>query len=416
MKQARLGWLWLACAVLLGVAGWSTPARGQIAVSMGWGEDFNPPLVTKRGVAGYARVLGLDDEQKQALQMLAEGTQAEYRRAMTEFRERMKALQAEAMEDQDWTRLMKELPELGETVGRKVEALEKQFFDDVKAICTESQLARWDALERYRRRELFLRFAAVSGAGADVVAILERAGVPEEAGELRDVLAQYELDIDKPLREMERFQRDQQGNAREQSEKWMKDPQGAMEEANRLMERMFEIGRQIRDINRECVRRVLPLLDGEQREKVSAEFNRRSFPRVYRESHASKMMKAALGFEDLTPEQRQELSAVREQYEREAAVINDRWARAIEDEEEKNKGTFGRMMAVFGGEAEADSPEKQARNERRELDKRTEERVRAILSESQARRLPEKKPETRPQWQEQMMPDMADWTEDGEER
>ncbi|CAG1003688.1 hypothetical protein PHYC_03084 [Phycisphaerales bacterium] len=396
--------------ILLIVSLFAQPARGQVFGGMGM-DDFTPDLVTKRGVLGYAKILGLDEEQKQTVLALLDGTKTEYRKEMKTFQDKMKSLQGKAMEDQDWTVWQKDLPDMIEKLQKTTERLETQFFDDLKAICSEGQASRWEGVERFRRREKYLRFSMVSGAGADLVAIVEKCGAaPAGNAEFVETLSQYELDIDKPVREFDRIQKEQEKNAREGMEKWTKDPEKAMEEMNKMMERMTEIGKDLRNLNRDYVRRLSPLMGEAERAKFEDEFNRRSFPRVYREAHATKMITSALALPDLSEDQRQQLAVIKEQYTRDSASANERWAKVIEEEEEKNNGSMGRMMRMGWGQG-GNEDEKEARTARRELDEKTEDKVKAILTEAQLTRMPEKKIDTRQPW-EDMMPDRADWVDE----
>ncbi|GJQ30899.1 MAG: hypothetical protein HBSAPP03_27830 [Phycisphaerae bacterium] len=387
---------------------------GTVRAQWFGGGDFTPDLVTKRGVLGYAKVLGLDEEQKATALMLLDGTKTEYRKEMKTFQDKMKAIQTEAMEDQDWSKMQREMPDLVAGLQTKVQGLEKQFFEDLRAICTPEQGERWEHVERYRRREMFLKVGMVSGAAADISALLDQVGdVPTGNAEYREAVAQYELDVDKPLREFERIQREQERRSKDAMEQWAKDPQAAMDEMNKMMEKLVSIGKDIRGINRETIRRVAPLLSEEAARKLRAAYDQRSFPRVYRESHATKLLTASLGLSDLTAEQRAELTALRDQYVRDAAAANERWTKIIEEDEEKNNGTMGRMMQMAQGWGGGDdnSPEKEARKARKELDEKAEERVKAILSAGQWGKMPEKKVEARQPW-EDMMPDRREWVDD----
>ena len=73
---------------------------------------------------------------------------------------------------------------------------------------------------------------------------------------------------------------------------------------------------------------------------------------------------------------------------------------------------MGRMMQVWqGGGGEAESPEKTARKARKELDEKAEERVKAILTEAQFGKMPEKKIDARQPW-EDMIGDRSEWVDD----
>lgn len=388
------------------------PARGQVFGGMGMGmDDFTPDLVTKRGVLGYAKVLGLDDEQKQMALTLLDGTKAEYRKEMKSFQEKVKSLQAKAMEDQDWSVWQTDFPDMMEKFQKKTEAMETQFFDDLKAICSEAQAAKWEGVERFRRREKYLRVSMVSGAGADLVAIVEKSGAaPAGNGEFAETLLQYELDVDKPVREFDRIQKDQEKNSKEGIKKWSENPEKAMEEMNKMMEELARIGKDLRNLNRDYVRRLSPMMGEAERAKFEEEFNRRSFPRVYRESHPTRLLKAALEMKDLSEDQRQQLATVKEQYSRDATSANERWAKIIEEEEDENNGSVGRMMKFAWGQGGSEE-EREARKVRRELDEKAEEKVKSILTEAQFKQLPEKKEDARQPWEE-FMPDRSDWVDE----
>lgn len=414
MRQSKLSGVMRVVAAAVVVLAATVSARAQWGMGMGGG-DFTPDLVTKRGVIGYSKVLGLDEEQKATALTLLEGTKTEYRKEMKAFQDKMKAMQNAAMEDQDWAGYQKEMPDLMATMMTKVKGLEKQFFEDLKSLCTPAQAGKWEDVERYRRREQFLKVGMVSGAAADVSAMLGQIGeVPEGNAEFREAILQYELDVDKPLRDFERIQRQQEDQSKEAMEKWSKDPEGAMKEMNAMMEKLTTIGKDIRNLNRETIRKVSPLLSEDAQKKLRDAYDKRSFPRIYRESHAAVMIKSSLGLADLTEEQKTELTALREQYGRDAQAANERWAKIIEEEEEKNGGTMGRMMQSYqfmGGGGDEESPEKTARKVRKELDERAEERVKALLTPGQLGKMPEKKVDTRQPW-EDMMPDRSEWVDD----
>jgi len=104
---------------------------------------------------------------------------------------------------------------------------------------------------------------------------------------------------------------------------------------------------------------------------------------VYRESQATRSFNAAIGFADLSAEQREQLLAMRESYTRTLDTLNTKLAAAIEE----NEMTFNisQMMQRRGEE----SPMGQLRTERRDLDRATIEKLRGILTEAQIEKLPQ---------------------------
>lgn len=413
-----MGWLSARARALAGAAAlvcvlvMTAPAPGQ-----GFGGPMGgmmPDLVTRRGVTAYCTLLKMDDDQRETAMVLFETTRGEYRATMEAFQRKMEQISADARESQDWQKMQDEMMPAAERMQTQVVALEKRFFEDLRSILTDEQATNWERVERFRRRETMLRFALVSGAGADLIQIVERGKLaPEGNAEFATAFLQYELDMDVPLREMEAMQREQQAKQGEQMKRWRENPMLAMEDMNKLMERANGLAKKVRGINRDYVRRLGSLMSDPSREALETEFAKRSFPRVYRESHASRVLRTALGFGDLTEEQRDRLRTLQEQYTRDLAAANRRWAKAIEDEEESMGGAVGRMMRGFEGGGGQDSEERKARTARRELDDRTLERAEAVLSDSQKDRLPKPERVQNEPWMD-MMPNPEDMKDDEE--
>jgi len=122
------------------------------------------------------------------------------------------------------------------------------------------------------------------------------------------------------------------------------------------------------------------MLPAENQAKWDLEVKRRTWPTVYRASKAERQIEAAGKLDDLNSEQQENLAAIRESYQREAAPMNERWAKAIDEQQaEGQQGWWG-----WGGEStEADEVEK----EREELDERFVERVLSVLTPEQIERM-----------------------------
>jgi Spy/CpxP family protein refolding chaperone len=303
--------------------------------------------------------------------------------------EKMAALGQRAREDGDFSVFQKDMPAITKDMTAKGEALEKSFFDDLKAVCTETQLAQWPAVERHHRRGKAMRFGIVSGSAVDLVSVLDRIkAAPTDAGVVKDALDAWELEIDRLLVVFEKDAKDAQNDMMEG---------GAMFDMNKvqtMMKKFSESAAQVRDLNRSYARRIEPALSDEDRAKFVAEVQRRSFPRIYRPSHPQQMIDAAMGFADLTADQKEQLQAVKESYGRDAAGVNERWAKATEEKETEAGGSIMVMMQGFQGMGgDPNDPVKVARDSRRELDSKTKERIESILTAEQKAKLPKKKSE-----------------------
>ncbi len=399
-----LGGLLVSAAVTL-VPVRAAPAQVGMGMNMGMSGEMQP--ITKRGLNGYSKILKLDDSQKEIAQTLLEANQEAVRNLMKEFQGEMTKSQ-EKMRDGDMQGFQKDIKEASKRMQEKSEGLEKSFFSDLKAILTEEQAGRWDRLERYRRREKDLRFGFMSGSGLDLVAIADQLKIPTEDGATGATLREYENAMDAKLRAFE-----DEGKKMQESALGDDGSMFDMNKIQEMMKKLGEHGKGIRDLNRQYARLLLGELEEPTRSRFDEAFKRKSFPRVYKQAYVQKLLDAAAGFADLDGAQKDTLGAIRDSYGREAAGLNERWARTIEDQEEKLGGTIMVMMqsqmAMFGqGEKDKEDPVGDARKARRDLDSKTEERLKGMLTEAQRSRLPEKAPDSGNPWADMMGIDEGD--------
>ncbi len=132
-----------------------------------------------RGVEAYAKLLGLDKDQHEVAATLLEGNQTELHAAQKKMEEGMKVIQDKVQDTQDYSLYQKEMPKISKEFSDKSRALDKSFFEDLKAACNETQLAKWPKVERYHRRESGLRFAFLSGSAIDLIQVVERSRRPQ---------------------------------------------------------------------------------------------------------------------------------------------------------------------------------------------------------------------------------------------
>lgn len=376
-------------------------------------------LVNKRGVNSYGKLLGFDKDQTETAVTLMEGSRAANTAAMKEFQNKVQELQNKAQSSGDWQGMQKEMGEISTQMQGKLTELEKQFFDDLRSICNDEQATKWDRVERLRRREQGMMFGFVSGGAVDLIALADRQKLGDK-GEVKELLADYELSIDKPLMQLKRMQEEQAKRQKEMMEKMLKDPMSGMDEAKKMLGEVAEIGKEMRGINREFARKIAAVLPEDSRTEFDDEFARKSFPRVYKEVYAGKVLAAAAGLGDLTAEQKETLGQIRKSYAENARTLNEKWAKAIEAQEDKHNGTFGVMMDVamsqaMGGADDTAKEVNEAKAARKELDEKTEKRVMEVLTVPQRTKLPEKVVEPESPWAD-LVPEGADAGEADDEK
>jgi hypothetical protein len=382
----------LALMVIAAVASASFPARAQESEGSDEAFDMGMSMLSRRGIEKYASILHLDDDQKQAAQALFDGYIEAMRDMGKDLQASMKAMQEKMTETQDYSAYQKEMGPKMKEFQERSERLQNGFFDDLKSFLTEAQAARWPRLERYRLREELMQMGMVSGSGVDLTMVADKLKIdPESSPALAEQFDRYEMEVDKPLQALKAAAKEMQDDAYDNMADFdPAHPEAMMERYKKMMERLMVPARQVRDLNRQYERLIVPLLPAETASKFESEFNLRSFPRVYRKSHAAKALAAAEKFSDLTEDQRENLANIRAAYERDLAPANAKWAAEIETQENADGGAFMQMAMSGMGGGDPNDPVAQARKARRELDDQTRERIVAALNEDQRSRLPEK--------------------------
>lgn len=390
----------LALAVSTAVMAPATEAQAQgmrMRTGMGGPMGGGTPTLSRRSVEAYGRILQLDAEQKEAVQLLADGFRATLSDLEKDVEGKINKLQEDA-QDEGWGVFQREMPKIIGEMTEKQQRAEEQFISDVKALLNDEQMGRWPAVERHRRRDLFLRVGMVSGAGVDLWTAHDRimqrerpegetpAVAPENAEQVREIIDRYEMDMDRHLVEMERKYREDLRTMSEGTEN--------MFDMQRMQDRLkayAEIGVRMRNLNRDTVRKLEPLYSAEAASALREEFNSRAYPRIYRASVPSRLYEAALKLGDLTPEQREAVEKAKADYVRAAEPLNEAWARATDAAEETGGGTWGVMMqnmGGMGGEGGGNKELNDARRARRTLDQQAQETLMELLTPEQKKQMP----------------------------
>lgn len=390
----------VALMALAGGIGFPTPAvhaRQAVFVAgapggPGIGGRSGPP-VTQKQLEGYAEALNLTEDQRIAANELLDAMQAEYAKAAAEHREAMQEVQAEFQETRDTQIIMKSMPELmGKFQARRTE-LESGFLEDLKLTLSDEQAAMWPGIERMRRRDLAGNGTMLSGESIDLVKLVKELE-PSDAvkSEIAPVMERYEVDYDRALVERQKKVAENQSMF----------AGGPPPDPQTMMARMAEVREQsvkVRDVNRSYARQIQNLLPPELAERFDTALKKASFPQVYGPGHTLRSIDTALAFEDLTAEQKAALNDIKESYLRDVDQLNDKWAEAIEAEEnDPNAANIsmmgGQTMRIVTREStngeEPEDPVAKATAARRDLDSRALDRARGLLNPDQQGRLPKR--------------------------
>lgn len=352
---------------------------GMMGGMMGGGDS----AISENQLEKFAKIASMTEDQSQAAAMLHEGYAAQVRELQDSMRSKMEAARDAFRESGDPSEFQAMREEMTKVRADR-KKLDETFMNDVKALLSDEQAAKWPKVEMALRRDQVLRRGMLSGERVDLFRLVDDLKLADEARKpVDELLGQYEADLDRELIKRDAFTE----KAITQMDELREDPA----KAQAMLEEGRTAGVRVRDVNRRYARQISDLLPAESKVAFDTAFQRESFPTVYRESSVTRGVNAAMGFEDLTEEQRGKIQELNDKYARDAASLNEKLAKA--EEENEMTMTADRMMGGGrgprgGGEDQEETPVQKARQERRDLDRKTNEALREILTESQREKLP----------------------------
>ncbi|MGP1346719.1 MAG: hypothetical protein ACTS3F_08655 [Phycisphaerales bacterium] len=370
----------------------SAHAGAQMAFSGGFGGIGAAERLNSSDIEKLKEILDLDEGQQLVLDDLFAAYQADVEAARTEIRQIQEAVEKEFDRSNDMA-VWREARDKFTSYSNYVDRLRQRMIDDLKLVLREDQLPGFDEFERYKRRSQRLdnNFPPIHGAGVDLIEMVGKMELSGEAREAIDpILYRYEMDLDRFFldNDLEQILRDEFGDLDEfDIMQRMNDPMEIariMGRASAMMNKLRGLSRQIRDINERTLRQIMGAVPEETAAELETEFRREVFPEIYSDTEAQGIMRTVAEFDDLSDEQRASLDEIREGFDRELKRLNSAWAAALRAQDDKEQEGLFSMMR-FG-----DQPElvKRILSDRTDLESSTIERVREMLTPTQAQRLP----------------------------
>ena len=361
----------------------------------GGGRGMMDPSISTEDMDKYGKMLKLTGAQSDAVKALHEAYTQDATNAAQKARDEMDAIREEARDDPS---RMSDMGELFTKFRTKRTAMETAFFGDVKATLTPEQQSVWPMVERTRRRETTMNRGQMSGERADLIKIVDGLKLSTDAHKPTEpILDQYQIDLDRELILRNEQQEKMQGNMRD-----LFSGGGDQTKLQKLIEDNRAASSKLRDVNKRYARQVEAVLpDDATKTKFNEEVRRESFPNIYRgQQYATRIAEAAGAMEGVSAEQKTTISDIKDRYTRDVAAINTK----MEAEYEKRESTItaAELMGRFGGGGGGgggqrggggmiDSEELTTlRDQRRELDTATVDKIQALLTEDQKTKLPQR--------------------------
>ncbi len=411
-----------AVCVVVGLAGSVASAQAVVAVQpgggggprmfgggmgmfggMGGGNEMDP-RVSGEALARYGKTLGLTADQMDAAKALHEAYVSTHQAKAEVFRNAMEKAREDFRDTRDMT-VWQDLAPKGREFGEATTAAEKAFMDDLRSLLDDKQAAQWPAVERAQRREVSLKRGLMSGERADLVKLVDGLDLaPEARLPIAPVLETYEQDLDREIVKRDEFadkMREQMMANGGNPMRNFGNPEG-MAQIDEMIKQGREYAVKVRDVNRRYAKQIEGMLPGDKAGAFGTAFRRESFPEIYRERHAQRVVEAAARMDGLSADVSASLAAIAEQYARENAALNAK-AEGLTQQQEENF-SISNMMARMGGGAGADPAQRELRTQREELETGTVKKVKDLLTPEQQALLPERRQEDRDRAPRRMAP------------
>ncbi len=382
-------------AVALGVGAQVVQAQPGGMMQMfggmgGFGGGQTEATYSSRDVDKAAELIGFDAAQKEGAKALFDAYSSEFQEAAARFRKEQEKAREAFREDQDpaaFDNMRKE----GEKLVATRTKLDKELMTNIQGLLTDAQKPTWPKFEMTQRRDKGLdRGAFMSGERLNLFTLTEKIEMPSEnKAQVSALLAVYETDLDRELINRAKVQEElaAEGQKLTQGGRNFRDILGGDgKEIDALINKGREASVRVRDVNRSYAKKIESALPEDKRADFAAEVQKQSYPQVYRQTRAQRQIVAAIGFGDLTPEQKASIESIRDNYNRELAEANRQLA-TVQDKSEMEMN-FEKMTAGFMGGGQNQGPDAELRKKKTELNTRTEASLKALLTEEQSVRLP----------------------------
>jgi len=332
-----------------------------------------------RDVERAAELVGMTEDQRAAAKTLLEG----YEQQLRSMREEQQAQREEAMEamrDSGDTSGFQAMRDAQAKQREKQSQLETQLLGDMKALLKPEQAEKWAGVEASIRRDQRLRRGLMSGERLNVRDIVHDMKLEGDAASAAEgILQQYDVEIDRQL-----VARDQLMDQPMPDFRGFQDPD-AMEAMQKRMTERREASVKVRDVNKRFAAQVEGVLPDGQREAFKARVQEGTYPEVFRRTSGGEAIAKAMAMPHLSPEQMEQVVKIEEEYKAKLGSWQPKAVKAWDEME--TQMTPDRMMG--GGARDAMRPLGDLRGERRELDRTTLDALKKVLTDDQAKELPE---------------------------
>lgn len=390
-RRARLA---IAAFVVAAAAFAAVPAHAQFGGRASFAGAFQPDIM-QRDLPLMVQTLGLEDWQRPVIETLLDDYISNFNAGVEAAKERMKTASAEGAKAASGNAdaiLQKVMEQLSGWRNEKERMLEK-FVADLRSQLGDQQMERWPVFERALRRERDLPDGDISGESVNLWSVLAQMQLgAAETENVRPALQAYELALDAALVTRSRKMAELENELRD-AMLTMDYERGAA-----VQDRIMALRVQVRAANDAGIDAIAAAL-GPRGEEFRRQALEAGYPDAYRKHPLFQLMDTVMKLDSLTPEQAQQVEALRAEFEVACRDMSGRFYEMLRAEEPKEpRRKVQAMLDRRAGEprsapstpqgANQADPIVKLRVERDRMGEPFRERLMAILTPEQQAELP----------------------------
>ncbi|MHC5113455.1 MAG: hypothetical protein ACYTGP_03385 [Planctomycetota bacterium] len=354
----------------------TSAAPAQFGQAAGFG-DMMSPYFLRRDLQIFAEGLELDDGQAVILESLYWDYEDEHEAGKNRMLDRLQSMRDD-MKEMEREQILEMVFAPFEERSVEWENLRTTFLENVRAILSPEQSARWEEFRRQLRREKELPKGRLSGESINLFHVLKIMDLePTVLGVVQPSLEAYDVALDEALLRRERLMHE----SRLAMMHSIRDDQP--EAAVSIYMKQIQARIALRNTNDEYREILIAQLPYEVAPEFKQEVLQRAYPRVYRPTAAQRLFAEAKKMEGLSPDLLQAIVDLEAAYVAELDTVNTKLVNLVREFEPTEAEYRAHSFAARSGDARDPRPKDPSRAEfknRDELGRRYANQLRDLLT------------------------------------
>ncbi len=330
--------------------------------------------------------LSLTPEQRDAAKLLFDGYLEQHMMRVKKINEQQEQLREEFSKSRD-PAVWKPLDDTVKRFVAETREAEQTLWTDIRSLLTKEQAELWPTFERARNRMRLPKLMApyAPGVTANLMQIIDKLKLPEsDRAKIEPALDAYESELDAAIVAHTEF-RDRCEHEIRRLIRTFPPEEAAIVRLEEFVTKDRQACTRIAETHRRYAAQVQTLLPEALATSFTMAYKRICFPTIYRERPAARDLASADSLDDLTPDQRSGLTALKDSYTSDSAALAKRTEATIV--EAAPKFNLRSMLA----NPEAGDPStitmREFESKQQAIDKDTAKKLESILSKAQFTRL-----------------------------